>query len=228
MFIKKIKNRKGMIKIKFRAPFILFPLMRTFDADPPFLPQKRHISRALMGNRFILFGHWIAALINVLNDVIFLLSQIGHLKSRAVLRLSRNSLRHKHAQKERLKQGVPRRRTPPSWGSVVIARWEMVGSHRSSAAAARLQPGCGVMTHMPMLFHLQAPGARKHTPGESRGDPHGWPGKRIPHWFLRELIRRQPFPVIQIFKNAKDSECLKSLQYIFNFVLKVSGGHGKI
>ena len=30
----------------------------------------------------------------------------------------------------------------------------MAGSHRGSAAAARLQTGCRVMTHMPMLFHL--------------------------------------------------------------------------
>lgn len=30
----------------------------------------------------------------------------------------------------------------------------MVGSHRVSAAADRLQTGCRVMTHMPMLFHL--------------------------------------------------------------------------
>lgn len=156
-----------------------------------------------MGNRFLLFGHWIAALINALNDVIFPLSQIGHLKSWAVLRLSGNSLRHKHAQKETLKQGVTSRWTAWNCGSVVIARWEMVGSHRSSAAAARLQTGCRVMTHMPMLFHLQAPRARKHTPRESRGDPHGWPGKRIPHLIPGELIKQQSFPVIHILENAE-------------------------
>ena len=30
----------------------------------------------------------------------------------------------------------------------------MVGSQRGSAAAASLQTGCRVMTHMPMLLHL--------------------------------------------------------------------------
>lgn len=167
--LKKNKNRKRMVKMKFKATFLPFTSVRSFDR-PTFLRRNWQISRALMGNRFQLFADWISALINVLNDVIFFLSQIGHLKSRAVLRLSGNSLRHKHAQKETLKQGVPPRW--PAWicGSGVIARWEMVGSHRGSAAAARLQTGCRVMTHMPMLFHLQGPQSTEtHTRRKPRG-----------------------------------------------------------
>lgn len=39
----------------------------------------------------------------------------------------------------------------------------MVGSHRVSAAADRLQTGCRVMTHMPMLFHLHRLPAHGNT-----------------------------------------------------------------
>lgn len=161
--------------------------MRIWEAcghRPAFLRRNWEISRTLMGNRFKLFGYWIAALINVLNDVIFPLSQIGHLKSWAVLRLSGNSLRHKHAENETLKQGVASRWKAWNCGSVVIARWEMVGSHSGSAAAARLQTGYRVMTHMPMLFHLHRPQEHGNThPEKAEGTRMGGRRNVYPTYF---------------------------------------------
>lgn len=71
----------------------------------------------------------------------------------------------------------------------------MVGSRRGSAAAARLADWVqGDDTHANAAPPAQTPRARKYTPRESRGDPHGWPEKCIPLRALPsrcELIKRR-------------------------------------
>lgn len=142
--------------------------------------------------------------------MIFKLSQIGCFKSRGivVLRLSGNALRHKHANKT-LKQGITTRCSAWNCESVVIARWETVGSHRGSAAAARAADWVqGDDTHANAVPPARAHWARKYTPRESRGDPHGWPKKCTPLLPLGELIKQH---YLQIFLDLwTRSNCARS------------------
>lgn len=70
-------------------------------------------------------------------------------------------------------------------------------------------------THANAVPPAQTPRARKQTPGESRGEPHGWPEKCIRHLLRAELIKQQSFPFFEILNKCKKIEWLCWLPALF-------------